>query len=69
MSDPAHCSDAHLSRLDSEVRQFLSFDAVAFVIDLLGFAPADAEMVGNVCHVQIQFHKCDGESHSSVIKK
>jgi hypothetical protein len=26
-------------------------------------------MGGNVCHVQIQFHKCDGESHSSVIKK
>lgn len=56
MSDPAHCSDAHLSRLDSEVRQFLSFDAVAFVINSFGFSPADAEMGGNVCHVKIDFH-------------
>ena len=69
MSDPAHCSDAHLSGFDSEVRQFLSFDAVALVEYPLGFPPADAEMVCDVCHVQIQFHKCDGESHSSVIKK
>ena len=56
MSDPAHCSYAHLSRLDSECGKLFSFDAVAFVIDSLGFAPADAEMVGDVCHVKIDFH-------------
>ena len=56
MSDPAHCSDAHLSRLDSEVRQFFSFDAVAFFVNTFGFPPADAKMVGNVCHVKIDFH-------------
>ena len=51
MSDPAHCSDAHLSRFDPKCGKLFSFDAVAFVENPLGFAPADAEMVGNVCHV------------------
>lgn len=56
MSDPAHCSDAHLSRLDPKCGEFFLLDPVAFVIDPLGFAPADAENAGNVCRVKIDFH-------------